>query len=51
MNCRVEVLSTKTEAVQRAIGIAAGLQAQLEGNRITCRAAIVIRSLDPAIRV
>lgn len=37
MNCHVKVLSTKTEAVQRATGIAAALQAQLEGKTITCR--------------
>ena len=37
MNCHIKVLSAKTEAVQRAIGIAAALQAQLEGNTITCR--------------
>jgi ribosomal protein L19 len=37
MNCHVKVVSAKSEAVKRAIGIAANLQAQLEGNSITCR--------------
>jgi ribosomal protein L19 len=37
MNCHVKVVRAKTEAVQKAIGIAAALQAHLEGNTITCR--------------
>jgi predicted amidohydrolase len=36
MNCHVKVVSTRSEAVQKAIGIAASLHAQLEGNDITC---------------
>ena len=37
MNCQVKVESTLSKAVKKAIGIAAGLQAQLDGNSITCR--------------
>jgi len=37
MNCQVKVESTISKAVKKAIGIAAGLQAQLDGNSITCR--------------
>lgn len=37
MNCRVKVVSVISEAVKKAIGIAASLQAQLDGNTITCR--------------
>jgi hypothetical protein len=37
MNCQVKVESTLSNAVKKAIGIAAGLQAQLDGNAITCR--------------
>ena len=37
MNCQVKVESTLSKAVKKAIGIAAGLQAQLDGNTITCR--------------
>ena len=37
MNCQVKVESSISKAVKKAIGIAAGLQAQLDGNSITCR--------------
>ena len=37
MNCHVKVVSAISDAVKKAIGIAAGLQAQLDGNTITCR--------------
>ena len=37
MNRQVKVESTLSKAVKKAIGIAAGLQAHLDGNSITCR--------------
>ncbi len=37
MNCHVKVVSAISEAVKKAFGIAASLQAQLDGNTITCR--------------
>lgn len=37
MNCHVKVVSTISDVVKKAIGVAAGLQAQLDGNTITCR--------------
>jgi predicted amidohydrolase len=37
MNCHVKVVSAKSDAVKKAVGIAAALQAHLEGNTITCR--------------
>lgn len=37
MNCQVKLDSTLSKSVKKAIGIAAALQAQLDGNSITCR--------------
>lgn len=37
MNCRVKVNGTLSQTVKRALGMAANLQAQLDGNVITCR--------------
>lgn len=37
MNCHVKVVSAISDAIKKAFGIAASLQAQLDGNTITCR--------------
>jgi len=37
MNCHVKADGSRSAVVKRAIGIAASLQAQLQGNNITCR--------------
>jgi hypothetical protein len=37
MNCHVKVEGTLSQTVKKALGIAATLQAQLDGNGITCR--------------
>jgi len=37
MNCHVKVKGTLSQTVKKALGIAANLQAQLDGNDITCR--------------
>ena len=37
MNCHVKYTGTKEEVLKRAVIMTASLQAQLEGNAITCR--------------
>lgn len=37
MNCRVEFTGSRTAAAKKAVGIAAALQACLDGTRISCR--------------